>query len=324
MENENKMLIQNFLKKCEAEGLSEARIKKYLYTLNKINKILKKDFRKVTEEDMVDLLAKIERGYYVRKKTKEKIPFSTNTKHDYKVAIKKFWKFLGKEELVGWIKTTIRENQKQLPKIITREDLMKLLQACKTIRDKALLSVLFESGCRVGEILNLKMRDVEFDEYGAVLIVQGKTGSRRVRICNKAVEYLKEWYYVNHPTKNPDSKLFPFNYRALEKSLKKVAERANLGKEVHFHMFRHGRATELANKLTEQELDVFMGWQIGSKMPRVYCHLSGRDIERKILEISGITEYEKLDSALRKIKIKEPELYQRLLKFVYEELKQTS
>jgi len=43
-------------------------------------------------------------------------------------------------------------------------------------RDKAFISLLYESGCRIGELLNLKIKNVEFDANGAVLIVNVKTG----------------------------------------------------------------------------------------------------------------------------------------------------
>jgi integrase len=232
---------------------------------------------------------------------------------------------LGKENLVSWITTGMKKREFPLPKIITREEMLKLVQACKTIRNKALIYTLFESGARIGELLNLKINEVEFDSYGAVLIInKGKTGSRRIRICGKAAEYLKEWIYVNHPDKKPDSKVFPVTYRALSKALKLIAKKAGLNKRITFHMFRHGRATELASKLTEMELDIFMGWELSSRMPRIYCHLSGKDIEKKILQISGITKEEQVKRALANIKIKKPELFRALVDFVKNELKESS
>ena len=305
----NSKLIDKFELNCASEGLGKLRIRKYHYTLKTICKMLKKDLDKATKDDLIKFLAYIQNSNY-----------SPHTKRDFKITIKKFFRFMGKEKLVDWIKTTKKKNELPLPKITTREDVLKLIQSCKTVRDKALISVLYESGCRIGELLNLKLSDIEFDSYGSVLIVNGKTGSRRVRICGKAVDYLKEWVNVNHPTKNPNDRLFPISYRALDKVLKNINDRAKLNKRIHFHMFRHGRATELSSKLTEMELDIFMGWELGSDMPRTYVHLSGKDIEQKILQISGISKDQKIDDALSKIKIKDPELYRALLNFVKKEV----
>ena len=51
-------------------------------------------------------------------------------------------------------------------------------------RDKALISVLYKNGCRIGEILTLKVRNVEVDANGVVLIVNGETGQRKVRLIH--------------------------------------------------------------------------------------------------------------------------------------------
>jgi site-specific recombinase XerD len=307
----NSKLIEKFELSCASEGLGKLRIQKYHYTLGRISVLIKKDLDKVNQQDLVKFLADIQNSNY-----------SYYTKHDYKVTIKKFYKWLGKEKIVSWIKTSLKKNELPLPEILTREETLKLIQASRTVRDKALVSVLFESGCRIGELLNLKISDVEFDSYGAVLIVKGKTGSRRIRICGQAVAYLKEWLTVNHPTKISDDLVFNISYRGLDKVLKNIGKRADFKKNIHFHMFRHGRATELSTKLTEIELDIFMGWEVGSNMPRTYCHLSGKDIEQKILQISGVSADQKIDNALTKIKIKDPELYRALFNFVKRETEQ--
>lgn len=59
-------------------------------------------------------------------------------------------------------------------------------------RDKVLVSILYESGCRISKILNLKIRNMEFDSYGADLIVKGKTGQHRVRLID-SVPRLMTW-----------------------------------------------------------------------------------------------------------------------------------
>ena len=58
-----------------------------------------------------------------------------------------------------------------------------LTEVVENQRDKALTLAHYESGFRIGETLSLKILNVTFDKYGAVLIIEeGKTGSRRVRI----------------------------------------------------------------------------------------------------------------------------------------------
>lgn len=68
----------------------------------------------------------------------------------------------------------------------------------------------------------------------------------------------------------------------------------NLGKlagtkiKTHPHLLRHTRLTILAKSLTDAELRVFAGWDAGSAQARTYIHLSGADIDDKLLKIGGV------------------------------------
>ena len=67
-------------------------------------------------------------------------------------------------------------------------------------RDKALIAVLYESACRAGEIANMNIKDVVTDQYGAVVMVDGKTGMRRLRLIDSS-PYIAQWI-DQHPTKD--------------------------------------------------------------------------------------------------------------------------
>jgi ribosomal protein L40E len=166
---------------------------------------------------------------------------------------------------------------------------------------------LYESGARIGEVGSMRIRDVSFEESYARLMLKGKTGSRRV-IVVAATPYLQTWIQ-NHPLRNdPDAPLWvnigtvnrfkAMSYPALAKILKVAAERAGLSKKVHPHKLRHSRATFLASKLTEAQMNQVFGWKQGSDMPSIYVHLSGRDLDDAILGVYG----------LRKVDEKEPKL----------------
>ncbi|MGA2789578.1 MAG: site-specific integrase [Candidatus Bathyarchaeia archaeon] len=76
--------------------------------------------------------------------------------------------------------------------------------AAENPRDKALISVLYESGCRIGEILSLKIRN-KFDNNCSVLIVNGKTGQHRVRLIPKQ-------FHTTSPPPQAVSRLFIVPY----------------------------------------------------------------------------------------------------------------
>jgi len=275
-----------------AKGLTNSRMVKYIYNLILAAELLGKSFTEATKEDLVRVVNQV-----LQK------DWADHTKHDFNVIMKRFYKWLegGDEEYpqkVKWIPTTLKNVNKKLPEeLLTKDEVIALINAAEHPRDKALVSVLYESGCRIGEILSLRMKHVNIDELGGQIIVDGKTGMRRVRLV-VSIPYLTIWL-EHHPLKNkPDAPLWPiigkrnhhdfFKYKNANKLLKNLADKAGINKRVNPHIFRHSRATLLANHLTEAQMNHYFGWIQGSRMPSTYVHLSGRDLDRAILELNGI------------------------------------
>lgn len=290
----NKELLLRFARECLAHGLSDARVIFYLNRLSTLAKLVSKDLDRLSKEEIKSLVIAVERRYS-----------NENSRHDFKVALKKFYQWLHGYEwdskeypsMVRWIKTTVRNCKKKLPEeILSEEEVWRMVKAAKSLRDKAFIAVLYESGCRIGEMLSLKLKNVIFDEYGAVIIVHGKTGYRRVRLV-ASVPHLAAWVSYHPRQDEPEAPLWVsigtmnhgkrLDYSAARKILRDTARRAGVRKRVNPHALRHARATHLASKLTEAQMCEFFGWTQGSDMPATYVHLSGRDVDKAILSIYG-------------------------------------
>ena len=293
LSEKNKELIERFVNECYSEGLTNGRIQKYLYHLYYIALMLGKDFNLSTSDDLKTVVRQID----------YRSDYSENTKRDFRIALKKFYKWIGGgtvPECALWIKTGSKHAKMLLPEeLLTESDIRDLVTAANNPRDKAFIFVLYESGCRIGELLNTRLKNVSFDNYGAQIIVNGKTGSRRVRII-LACDYLRYWC-ENHPRReDPESNLWvamsnnnrgaALEYRAMYKRLYDIAKKAGVKKRVNFHNFRHARATWLAGKLTESQLCEVLGWTLSSKMPATYVHLSGRNVDDALLKMYGLKE----------------------------------
>lgn len=302
---ESKQDILRFKSHCFAKGLSNARIWKYLFHLYYIAKKLAKPFREATKDDIIRVIEGIERREW-----------SDWTKHDYRVVLKRFYRWLNDDEdypkEVKWINTNFNRRNNMLPQeLLTENDVKKLAGAADNSRDKALVLVLYESGCRIGELLSLRIKDVQFDEYGAVLLVTGKTGMRRVRIIVSA-STLTNWL-DHHPFRNDPqypvwvnlgttNKYRPMGYPAVFYILKQIAKRAGVKKKVNPHAFRHARATHLASKLTEAQMKEYLGWVQGSDMASVYVHMSGRDVDKALLKLHGLAQDEDQKEEIFKVR----------------------
>jgi len=115
---------------------------------------LNKPFEDAAKEDILKLVQKVELSDY-----------SDWTKHDYKAMLKIFYRWLrGTEEYpeeVKWIRPG-RRRKKILPEeLLTEDEVKKMVQVARNQRDKAFVLVLYESGCRIGEILSLKIMNVQ-------------------------------------------------------------------------------------------------------------------------------------------------------------------
>jgi len=284
-----------------SEGITFGRVGKYLSDLKKASELLgKKSFEKAREEDIRRIVSIFD--------SNEK--YSPWSKRDFKVALRKFYTWLrGTKEYppeVAWMKVYKKiRNTKNPEEMLTEEEVKKLIDYARRPQEKAFIAVLYESGCRIGELVYLKIKHVKFDNMGAQLFVNGKTGFRRVRIVT-CVPYMVEWLN-NHPRKN-ESEAFlwinnygkPYSYNSIAGMLHRVAERAGIKKKVNPHNFRHSRATYLANHLTEAQMKEYFGWTQDSKMAAVYVHLSGRDVDKALLKVYGIeNKEEKKESPLK-------------------------
>jgi len=304
----NRKKIKQFIEFIRAEGLSVPRQVRYTYVLRKLNTLLGKEFRRTTKNDMIRVISEL-----------EKQDTAYDTKLSEKQCVKRFYKWLRNTEddypvEVKWIKAKRNNNHKILPEhLLTEDEVKELAETCQNQRDRALILVLYETGCRVGEILTLKVGDVQFDTRGAVMILKGKTGPRRARIIFSA-KALSEWLN-HHPSRlDLDSPLWtsfesarstkPLEYYAFRKMLSVTAARANIVKRVNPHSFRHARASNLANVLTEAQMKEYLGWVGDSKMASTYVHLSGRNIDNALLKLNGIKTQDEVNNEEHTLRIK--------------------
>lgn len=299
----NKRLIHDFVDYCVITGLGEHRILKYISTLKLISEEIQVDFDIATEIKLKDYVARLGRS-----------DMSEWTKHDYKVTLRKFYKWLLDDDnpsSLKWLHAGIPKNETKLPEdILTENEIRNLIETAMNKRDKALIALLWDIGARIGEIGNLSIRDIKFDEMGVILNVSGKTGPRRVRGVF-SVDYIKAWL-DEHPFKdNPSSPLWvkvsekngkveKLRYEAMRMQIIKISRKAGINKKIHPHLFRHSRATYMANYLTEAQMNAYFGWVQGSGMPAVYVHLSGRDVDDAILKANGITKQKNSSEAMTK------------------------
>ncbi len=291
----NKGLIKDFDRHLQLNDFSNARRYKYLCKLPKMAEILDRSFEEAEKRDIEDIVLSL----------KNREDLTETTKGDYQVLLKRFMKWVNDgdyPESVEWINTTNKAENGKLPEdMLTEEDIEELIDHAMNPRDRALISVLWETGARIGELIDLTIGSLEDHKHGYKIIVDGKTGSRRLPLI-ESVPYIQAWLQSHPDRGNREAPLWvnigtrnkgqPMRYGAIRKILKDIKKRTDLEKPVNPHIFRHSRATYLANRFTEAQLCEWFGWVQGSDVPAKYVHLSGRDIDSSYARLHGIEEEE--------------------------------
>ena len=278
---------------------------------------LKKELKEVTKTDLQTFFHGLE-----KRGLKETSIFNS------KLYLRCFFKWLHnvkkdakKDEMpdvISWMEFKKDKTIKTPDEVLNVEEIKKMAQVCSNPRDSAIILSLFETGARCGEFLRLKISDVSFDKYGAVINMS--TGKhqhykkfRKLRMIY-SVPSLKRWIEVHPNRDNPDSSLWitlgSYLGRGLAKDglkriIKVTARMCDIPKKKAYpHSFRHARCYDLLSKgFTDKDLRIWFGWSENSNMPSIYSGAYGmKDTEFKILKQEGLLngdEEEKKEQILK-------------------------
>lgn len=262
--------IKGFLRELIAFGLNKWRIKRYEKVIRGQFNASDKPLRDMTKDDIMTWLVEIQTS-----------KLSDWTKYTRKIMLRKFYRWVGKAELVDWMPISRPKKQRDPASLLTKEEIEEIARHTPYFRDHLFVRLLWESGCRIAELQGLRVMDVSIDEHGCILSVNGKTGRRVVRIVENA-EMIRE--YITDDLKSED-KIFPMSYGCIRMMLRRASRRAKIRKKVNPHSFRFSRATYLANRgLNLFQLMKFFGWK-DPDTAQVYIRMSTGDLDKVILSL---------------------------------------
>ena len=144
-----------------------------------------------------------------------------------------------------------RRIHRELPQILTKADIARLLECVSNLRDKAILMTIYGSGLRLSEIVRLRIQDIDSANM-RVFVHQGKGGKDRYTILSQnSLEMLREYWKTYRPN-HRDGYLFlnkdkskEIHFRTVQDVFNATLERAGIRKEYSVHTLRHCFATHL-------------------------------------------------------------------------------
>lgn len=157
--------------------------------------------------------------------------------------LKSFYRFLVKK---GAVKASPLEGislpklPKKVPRVLDVDEAFRLVEAPQTKRERAILELLYGCGLRVGELVGLKVSDVDLVESWVRVLGKGKK-ERLVPLGSKARRALEAWLQEKRQGKS----LFDLTARSVQRMVRRVGLKAGIAKPTTPHTLRHSFATHL-------------------------------------------------------------------------------
>ena len=264
--------------------LSSNTIDAYKRDLYSFFNYVNKKYNGITKEDIIN---------YIKYLNSELNPKSVNR---HIVTLKNYFNFLEKNSMINinpCEDITGLKTKKSIPRVLSEEDIDKLLDInpknAFEYRNKAMLELMYSSGLRVSELLNLNVNDIDFDLN--IVRIFGKGSKERIMPINEiATSFLYDYIniYRNTLLKNKVNDILFLNSRGEKlsrqgffKILKEIAREKGIKKELSPHTLRHSFATHLLNHGADlRSIQTMLGHE-NIETTQIYTHVSNNMVKEE-------------------------------------------
>ena len=195
-------------------------------------------------------------------------------------AIKQFFLYLDLE--MDALNLERPKREKRLPVILSREEVLRLLDATQNLKHRLLLSLVYSAGLRISEALHMRLRDIDRDRM-VIHIKSAKGKKDRYTLLARKVLLLLDEYCAVYA---PKDLVFPglmtefYSQRAAQLILKTAARNAGIDKRITLHSLRHSFATHLLESGTDiRYIQTLLGHS-SPKTTMIYTHVSQASVQR--------------------------------------------
>ena len=234
-----------FISAKRIEGCSERTLAYYKATIEHMLSIIVTPLRQVNTDDLRAYLAEYQLINNCSKTTVDNIRRNLSS----------FFSWLEAEDYI--IKSPVRRIHKirtgsKVKETLSEECIERLRDSCLHIRDLAMIDFLYSTGIRVGELVNLNINDINFEERECIVYGKGNK-QRKVYFDAKAKVHLKRYLEQRNDYNDAlfvtlDSPFERLKISGVEIRLRKLGRLALLEQRVHPHKFRRSMATRAIDK----------------------------------------------------------------------------
>lgn len=204
---------------------------------------------------------------------------SASTQNQYINAIKFYYEKVGKQRRMIF-EIERPHKAKKLPEVLTEQEVLMILRITSNVKHKTILSLLYSSGLRVGELIGLRLQDIVW-EKGYLFVRGGKGKKDRITLLSENVALLLKRYIQNYKPnywliESPDRK--QYSASSVRAILRQSSKKVGIEKRIYPHMLRHSFATHLLEKGTDLRFIQELLGHGSSKTTEIYTHVSNKSL----------------------------------------------
>ncbi|MDI6767950.1 MAG: tyrosine-type recombinase/integrase [Bacteroidota bacterium] len=183
------------------------------------------------------------------------------------------------------------KKEKQLPVILSQEEVVKILDAVDNLKHKTLLMLIYSAGLRVGEVVRLKIADI--DSQRKLIYLKSTKGKKdRYTILSDVALATLRKYYKEYKPKEYLFEGAEGRRHIAERSVQNVFERAiktaGIRKQATVHSLRHSFATHLLESGTDLRYIQELLGHSSSKTTEIYTHVSKKSLGKIISPLDTV------------------------------------
>jgi site-specific recombinase XerD len=168
--------------------------------------------------------------------------------------------------------------EKHLPEVLSKEEIVKIINNTNNIKHKCIVALLYSSGLRRAELLNLKVTDI--DSKRMVVIIKNAKGNKdRISVLSPSILKDLQNYYKEYLPQNylfEGQKGDRYSATSVLTIVSVAAKKAGIYKKVTPHMLRHSFATHLLENGTDiRHIQLLLGHS-STKTTEIYTHVANR------------------------------------------------
>lgn len=250
---------------CVLKGFSRQTIKSYCYNAGR--------FLEFVDKSRLNLNNEAVKSYLLAQ------DLSVNSMRLQHASLKFFFSEVLKRPFTSE-EVPVKKKEKTLPKLLSVEQVRRLIGGAENLKHKLIVEILYSTGLRLEELINLKRKDMDFDR-NVICVRKGKGAKDRITLMSESLKIdLLKYYSANIFSTEYvfEGRKGKYSKKSVQKVLDKLGKR--IGVLVHPHMLRHSFATHLLEQGTDIRYIQKLLGHSDVKTTEIYTHVANSELAK--------------------------------------------